>query len=179
MKGVFFIKNRINAMNINYSDVNISSYKKSQSQIEFKTDSATELFTTKKENMLNLFILLVPISTLLAPMIWSFYNGYDFTKNIIIISITCILGMIAEYKIITSLDSPTNIGKVKMTFSSNNLTIDSQKRGKITINLYNIRTIYIDSDESDSDSKSTYTVIFDIFPINLGALRCVSVIENC
>ena len=148
-------------------DLGLSSYKQSLSQIEFKTDKCLELFRTKKEDITNIFIIFIPILTLLAPMIWSFYNGLTLVKNILIISIPCIIGMILEYILISSLDSVTNISEVKIIFSSNGIEIDSKKRGIIKIEQYNVKKIYIDSEESNADSssqnsKSTYHVICEL-----------------
>ena len=146
-------------------NLGISSYKKTESQIEFKTSKNTELFQTKREVIINTFLMIVPTVTLLIPMIWSMFNTYTLEQNIKIISIICGIGMIIEYFLISSLDSNTNISDVKMTFSSKGLEIDSIKRGKIDIGSYDIASIYIRSEESTSYSSSsnkakiTYTVI--------------------
>lgn len=177
-------------MDINYNELGLSSYKRFQSKIEFKTTQNTELFTTKKENIKGLLIVFIPILTFLAPMIWAIHNGHNLLTNIMIISIISIIGMILEYNLVSSLDSPTNIKKVKITISPNGLEIDSKKRGKITTDSYNIKTIYIDSEESklnsnsnSTESKSTYTVICKLHkpitvPINKRNIKKIQLFEN-
>lgn len=152
-------------MDTDIEKLGISSYKKTESQIEFKTSRNIELFKTKIEAVINNFLILVPTVTLLIPMIWSMFNIYTLEENIKIISIICGIGIIIEYFLISLLDSNTNISNVKMTFSSKGLEIDSIKRGKIDIDSYDISTIYIKSEESSStsnsseDAKITYTVM--------------------
>ena len=143
-------------MDTDLEQLGISSYKNTNSQIEFKTSNCTELFQTKKEATTNTFLMIVPTVTLLIPMIWSMFNTYTLEQNIKIISIICGIGMIIEYFLISSLDSNTNISDVKMTFSSKGLEIDSIKRGKIDIGSYDIASIYINSEESSSYSSSSH-----------------------
>ncbi len=170
-------------------NLGISSYKKTESQIEFKTSENTELFQTKREATINTFLMIVPTVTLLIPMIWSMFNTYTLNQNIKIISIICGIGMIIEYFLISSLDSNTNISDVKMTFSSKGLEIDSIKRGKIEIGSFDISTIYIKSEESSSSSYSkkeaniTYTVICKFnkpitLPINKKIVEEIELFKN-
>ena len=170
-------------------NLGISSYKKTESQIEFKTSENTELFQTKREATINTFLMIVPTVTLLIPMIWSMFNTYTLNQNIKIISIICGIGMIIEYFLISSLDSNTNISDVKMTFSSKGLEIDSIKRGKIDIGSYDIASIYIRSEESTSYSSSskkakiTYTVICKFnkpitLPINKKTIEEIELCSN-
>lgn len=162
-----------------------SYYKKTDSTIEFQTSSSTELFLTKKEQITSIFII-IPIITLIIPIIWIMCSNYGFYQNITIISITFIIGMAIEYKLISSLN--LNINEVKMTFSPKSLIIDSYKRGVIYIESYNIANIYIKSEEYRSRynskySQSTYTIVCKFhksikLPINNNNVEEITLLKN-
>ena len=162
-----------------------SYYKKTDSTIEFQTSSSTELFLTKKEQITSIFII-IPIITLILPIIWIMCSNYCFYQNITIISIIFIIGIIIECKLISSLN--LNINEVKMTFSPEALIIDSYKRGVIYIESYNIANIYIKSEEYRSSynskySQSTYTIVCKLhksikLPINNNNIEEITLLKN-
>ncbi len=162
-----------------------SYYKKTDSTIEFQTSSSTELFLTKKEQITSIFII-IPIITLILPIIWIMCSNYGFYQNITIISIIFIIGIIIECKLISSLN--LNINEVKMTFSPEALIIDSYKRGVIYIESYNIANIYIKSEEYRSSynskySQSTYTIVCKLhksikLPINNNNIEEITLLKN-
>ena len=162
-----------------------SYYKKTDSTIEFQTSSSTELFLTKKEQITSIFII-IPIITLILPLIWIMCSNYGFYQNITIISIIFIIGIIIECKLISSLN--LNINEVKMTFSPEALIIDSYKRGVIYIESYNIANIYIKSEEYRSSynskySQSTYTIVCKLhksikLPINNNNIEEITLLKN-
>lgn len=129
-----------------------SSYKKIGSIVEFITDQHLELFDTKREKATNTLLILVPTFTLLLPMIWASFNGYPLSTNVLMLSVSCIIGMILQFIFVSSLESRTNINELKMIFSPEGFTIDSIKRGKTTIEPCNIQSIYIHSEEHSSST---------------------------
>lgn len=132
------------------AELEFSSYKKTDSIVEFITDQHLELFETKNEKATHVLLILVPTFTLLLPMLWASFNGYPLSTNALMISVSCIIGMILQFIFASSLESHTNINKLKMIFSPEGFTIDSIKRGKTTIEPYNIQSIYIHSEEHSS-----------------------------